>query len=82
MNTVPQHGGVLARAQPREGELRVVYHGTRSMVGLVRCRWGVCADGVQTCHMFMLRAETPMDLAVILLHHLVRDPWIGRTHCF
>lgn len=32
---------------------------------------GYSPDGVQTCHMFMLRAESPSDLAVLLLHHVV-----------
>ncbi|CAB1105581.1 unnamed protein product [Ectocarpus sp. CCAP 1310/34] len=31
---------------------------------------GYSPDGVQTCHMFMLRAESPTDLAVLLLHHV------------
>jgi len=41
---------------------------------------GYTPDGIMMCHMFMLRAESALDLAVLLLHHLVSDSfslWIG-----
>lgn len=30
-------------------------------------------DGVQTCHMFLLRAESPADVIRLILHHKVRS---------
>jgi len=41
---------------------------------------GYTPDGIMMCLMFMLRAESALDLAVLLLHHLVSDSfslWIG-----
>ena len=29
-------------------------------------------DGVQTCHMFLLRASSPAEVAELILHHKVR----------
>lgn len=45
---------------------------------------GYTPDGIMTCHMFMLRAESASDLAVLLLHHLVSaflSLWMGRVRC-
>ena len=30
-------------------------------------------DGVQTCHMFMLRGSSPADVAELILHHKVKN---------
>ena len=49
---------------------------------------GYSADGVMACLMFMMRAESPRDLAVLLLHLKVRgscgdgetDLYVLRRH--